>query len=388
MQLSIVIPCLNEARTLRTCIRKAKAFLAASGIRGEIIISDNGSSDGSLNIAAEEGVRLLHAPEKGYGMALMHGMNLAEGSFIVMGDADDSYDFLDLQPFVEAHERGGDLVIGNRFLGGIEKDAMPFLHRYLGNPVLTGIGRLFFKAGIGDFHCGLRGISKSAYEALDLKMPGMEFASEMIVKASLKGLKIVEVPTRLYPDAPGRKPHLNTWRDGWRHLRFLLLFCPRWLFFYPGLLLAAAGVLVALLLTVRDLAFPGFMLGVHTQFYTLILAGIGLQMCFFSLLGRYLGELRGIFRVHGRHQRLIRYIRSASGFWSGMVLFAGGLLLGAQALQFWAERHYGSLDPSVTFKTILPSGFLLLFGFQLMVACMFLNLCQLFMNIRQEGASQ
>src|ERR1051326_9078758 len=245
IELSVVMPCLNEAETLPTCIRKAKKALHQLGIRGEIIIADNGSSDGSPEIAASLDARVIHVAEKGYGSALMGGIKAARGKYIIMGDADDSYDFTNLRPFVEKLRAGYDLVMGNRFKGGIAPNAMPPLHRYLGNPVLTGIGRIFFRSPCGDFHCGLRGFNRAAIQRLDLRTRGMEFASETVVKASLHGLRITEVPTTLSVDGRNRPPHLRSWRDGWRHLRFLLLYSPRWLFLYPGLLLMIVGAVAS-----------------------------------------------------------------------------------------------------------------------------------------------
>ena len=235
IELTILMPCLNEAETLGVCIRKAKQFLSENKIDGEILISDNGSTDNSIEIAQIEQAEVVHVQEKGYGNALMRGIQAANGKYIIMGDADDSYDFSVLSPFVEKLREGFDLVMGNRFKGGVMPGAMPFVHRYLGNPVLSFIGRLFFNSAIGDFHCGLRGFNTKKIHHLDLVSPGMEFASEMVVKSTIAKLKITEVPTKLYPDGRTRRPHLRTWRDGWRHLIFLLMYSPRWLFFYPAL---------------------------------------------------------------------------------------------------------------------------------------------------------
>ena len=242
LELSVVMPCLDEAETLATCIQKAQAALREHAIAGEIVVADNGSSDGSREIAARLGARVVPVETRGYGAALMGGIQAANGRFVIMADADDSYDFTQLMPFLAKLREGFDLVIGNRFLGGILPGAMPPLHRYLGNPVLTGIGRLFFNSPCGDFHCGMRGFRRDAVLALDLQTTGMEFASEMVVKATLLGMRVTEVPTTLSPDGRSRPPHLRSWRDGWRHLRFLMLFSPRWLFLYPGALLMLIGV--------------------------------------------------------------------------------------------------------------------------------------------------
>src|SRR5271170_1518471 len=236
------MPCLNEAETVATCVRKAMGFLAASGISGEVLVADNGSTDGSQRLAEEAGARVVPISEKGYGNALMGGILAARGKYVIMGDADDSYDFTNLMPFVTELRNGADLVMGNRFKGGIAPGAMPALHRYLGTPVLSFIGRLFFHSNIGDFNCGLRGFRRDSAIKLGLQATGMEFATEMIVKAALAHQKIVEVPTTLAKDGRSRPPHLNTWRDGWRHLRFLMLFSPTWLFLYPGLVLLIVGL--------------------------------------------------------------------------------------------------------------------------------------------------
>jgi hypothetical protein len=247
-ELTILMPCLNEAETLETCIVKARTFLATSGVDGDVLIGDNGSTDGSQDIARSAGARVVDIPTRGYGAALIGGIAAADSEFVIMGDADDSYDFSDLMPFVEHLRDGADLVMGNRFEGGIEPGAMPKLHRYLGNPVLSFVGRLFFKTPIGDFHCGLRGFRRASMLELELRTTGMEFASEMVVKATLADLRVDEVPTTLRPDGRTRPPHLSTWKDGWRHLRFLLLYSPRWLFMVPGIVLGSVGLLGMLLL--------------------------------------------------------------------------------------------------------------------------------------------
>src|SRR6185503_18557169 len=241
LELSIIMPCLNEAETVGICIEKAQRCLVALGVSGEVLIADNGSTDGSDQIACQRGARVVHVETRGYGSALMGGIAAARGKFIIMGDADDSYDFTALAPFIEKLHEGYDLVLGNRFKGGIRLKAMPALHRFLGNPVLSGIGRLFFRSPCKDFHCGLRGFSKAAITALDLRTTGMEFASEMIVKATLRKFKIAEVPTSLSRSGRTRRSHIRSWRDGWRHLRFLLLYSPNWLFMIPGYILLLGG---------------------------------------------------------------------------------------------------------------------------------------------------
>src|SRR6201996_1306830 len=238
------MPCLNEAETVATCVRKAVQFISDSGVSGEVVVADNGSTDGSRKLAEDAGARVVPIPERGYGNALMGGIVAARGEYVIMGDADDSYDFTNLMPFIEQLRDGADLVMGNRFKGGIEPGAMPPLHRYLGNPVLSFIGRLFFGSKIGDFHCGLRGFRRDSIMKLGRQATGMEFASEIVVKATITSQRIVEVPPPLAKDGRSRPPHLHTWRDGWRHLRFLMLFSPRWLFLYPGLALLALGIVI------------------------------------------------------------------------------------------------------------------------------------------------
>src|ERR1700760_3659962 len=265
IELTILMPCLNEAETLAICIDKARGYLERSGVVGEVLIADNGSTDGSQLIAEEHGARVVAVPEKGYGAALIGGINAARGRFVIMGDADDSYDFENLEGMIERLRGGADLVMGNRFQGGIAPGAMPFLHRYLGNPVLSFIGRLFFSIPVGDFHCGLRGFSRQSMLDLRLQSPGMEFASEMVVKAALNGLRIEETPTTLKPDGRSRPPHLKTWRDGWRHLRFLLLHSPKWLFVYPGLVLIFLGLAGAIALSAGAVRLTsGLELDIHT----------------------------------------------------------------------------------------------------------------------------
>src|SRR5216683_2493132 len=261
------MPCLNEAETVATCVRKAAGFLREHGIDGEIVVADNGSTDGSQRLAEEAGARVVAVSAKGYGNALLGGIVDAQGRYIIMGDADDSYDFTALMPFVSALRDGADLVMGNRFRGGIAPGAMPPLHRYLGNPVLSFVGRLFFRSAIGDFHCGLRGFNRDSVMALNLQATGMEFASEMVVKAALAGQHVTEVPTTLAKDGRSRPPHLHTWRDGWRHLRFLLLYSPRWLFLYPGALLMLAGAAAGAWLLPGPRTIAGVAFDVHTLVY-------------------------------------------------------------------------------------------------------------------------
>src|ERR1700737_3843367 len=309
VELTVVMPCLNEAETVATCVRKAIGFLAASGISGEVLVADNGSTEGSQRLAEEAGARVVPIGDKGYGNALMGGIVAARGKYVIMGDADDSYDFTNLMPFVEELRKGADLVMGNRFAGGIAPGAMPPLHKYLGNPVLSFIGRLFFRSKIGDFHCGLRGFSRDSVMALNLQATGMEFASEMVVKAALAGQHVTEVRTTLAKDGRSRPPHLHTWRDGWRHLRFLLLFSPRWLFLYPGVaLFGISFVAGALLETGAKRVGP-----IEFDIHTLLLAGfgclIGYQLVVFAIFTKVFAMREGFHPPNPNYTAMFRYIK-------------------------------------------------------------------------------
>ena len=296
MELSIVIPCLNEAETLTVCIQNAHVGAQKTCGAGnyEVIVADNGSTDGSQEIARWENARLVNVPVRGYGAALMAGIQAAQGEYIIMGDADDSYDFREVAPFVEKLRQGFDLVMGNRFQGGIRPGAMPFLHQYLGNPVLSFIGRLFFKSPVSDFHCGLRGFRRDPILELNLRTTGMEFASEMVVKASLQKLRMTEVPTILYPDGRSRPSHLRTWRDGWRHLCFLLLYSPRWLFLYPGILLVTVGVIFSAILLVTPVRIGNINFDIGTLLYATLFIIVGLQSIIFSFFTKIFGISQGL----------------------------------------------------------------------------------------------
>lgn len=365
------MPCLNEAATLPACIQKARAFLDRAGVAGEVLVSDNGSTDGSQAIAEAHGARVVHAPQRGYGAALMNGIAHARGRYVVMGDADDSYDFSRLDAYLAALRGGAELVMGNRFQGGIAPGAMPFLHRYLGNPVLSFIGRLFFRVPIGDFHCGLRGFSREAVLKLGLVTPGMEFASEMVAKAALAGLRLAEVPTTLQPDGRGRPPHLRTWRDGWRHLRFLLLFCPRWLFLYPGLLLASSGAVGLALLTMGPLQLLGVGLGVHSQLYMGAATILGAQLVQLAFLTKWLGVLSGIVPVPAWLVRSQRYLSVELGLLAGAGAFLLGLVWSLRLVFDWGLTGFGALDPLDAMRYAIPAVTLMILGVQAAAGAMF-----------------
>ncbi len=365
------MPCLNEVATLPVCIGKAKAFLSRAGVEGEILVSDNGSNDGSQSIAEAHGARVVHAPQRGYGAALMNGIAHAKGRYIVMGDADDSYDFSQLDNYLSRLRGGAQLVMGNRFQGGIAPGAMPFLHRYLGNPVLSFIGRLFFRVPIRDFHCGLRGFSREAIVKLGLVTPGMEFASEMVAKAALAGLRIDEVPTTLRPDGRGRPPHLRTWRDGWRHLRFLLLFCPRWLFLYPGILLALTGATGMTLLNIGPVYLNGVGLGVHSLLYMAAATVLGAQLVQFAFLTKWLGVLSGIVPVPLWLTRTQSYLSVESGLLAGAGAFLIGLLWSLRLVLDWGMAGFGLLDPLEAMRSAIPAVTLMILGVQAAAGVMF-----------------
>ena len=373
LELSVVMPCLNEAETLEMCVEKAMRAMREAGIAGEVIVADNGSTDGSQAIATRLGARVVPVTARGYGNALMGGITAARGRYVLMGDADDSYDFLGLAAFVERLRAGDELVMGNRFRGGIKPGAMPKLHRYLGNPVLTGIGRLFFKSPSGDFHCGLRAFSKEAILRLDLRTTGMEFASEMVVKATLHGLRIGEVPTTLSPDGRSRPPHLRSWRDGWRHLRFLLLFSPRWLFLYPGLLLMLAGTLVAAWVSASPRQFGAATLDVHTLLYAAMAIVTGFQSVVFSLFTKVFAISEGLLPEDPRLNALFEWVTLETGVLTGVILLLGGFAGSVYALNLWAAVQFGPLDYTATMRVVTPSAVAMVLGFQVILSSFFMS---------------
>jgi glycosyltransferase involved in cell wall biosynthesis len=373
-ELSVVMPCLNEAETLAVCIKKALLFFETYKINGEVVIGDNGSTDGSQKIAQNLGAKVVSIPKKGYGNALKGGFEAASGKYIIMGDADDSYDFSNLFLFLEKLKEGTDLVIGNRFMGGIKKGAMPFLHRYLGNPVLSFLGRMFFKSSIGDFHCGLRGFSKEAYVQMKLTSTGMEFASEMIVKAHLLNLKIVEVPTILYKDGRGRKPHLKTWSDGWRHLRFLLLYSPRWLFLIPGITLSIAGFLLSTLLIISPIKISTITFDVHTLLFTNSAIVIGFQFIVFYGFTKVFAVTQNLLPKSKRYNSFFKYINLEKGLILGFLITIAGIALSVLGLSLWADNHYGSLEVRTTLRIIIPAVTLIIIGIQIILFSFFFSI--------------
>jgi glycosyltransferase involved in cell wall biosynthesis len=373
LELTILMPCLNEAETVATCIRKAQGFLEDHNVHGEVLIADNGSTDGSQEIAQKQGAKVINIEQKGYGSALVGGIQAAKGMYVIMGDADDSYDFSDLKGFLDNLRDSYDLVMGNRFEGGIKPGAMPFLHRYLGNPVLSAIGRLFFKTPVGDFHCGLRGFRRDSILDLDLRTTGMEFASEMVVKASLFDCKVVEVPTTLSPAGRSRAPHLRTWQDGWRHLRFLLLYSPRWLFLYPGLFLMLLGLLVSAALVVGPIQVAGRTFDIHTLLYSAVAIVLGYQAILFAVFTKIFAISEGLLPEDHRLNRVFEFIRLETGLIIGGILLLLGTYLTSFAYWDWSVRSFGDLEPSRTFRIAIPAVLALILGVQTTLYSFFLS---------------
>jgi glycosyltransferase involved in cell wall biosynthesis len=374
IELTILMPCLNEAETIEACVKNALKFIARADICGEVLIADNGSTDGSQAIARKLGARVIDAPIRGYGAALLCGIAAARGRYIIMGDADDSYDFSNLTDFIVALRDGAELVIGNRFRGGIASGAMPFLHRRLGNPVLSFVGRLFFRVPVGDFHCGLRGFRADAIRSLHLQTLGMEFASEMVVRGALAGLRIVEVPTTLRPDGRSRAPHLKTWRDGWRHLKFLLMYSPRWLFIFPGIVFASLGLLLAGALFIGPFGFTrDIALDLNTFVAACFSIVVGIQLVTFGGLSRYYATITGFLPQNRRASILVRYATT-----DYLVCIAGALiLLGAGVFGYaficWAETHFGQITQPLIPRLVISGLTLFVIGVQMFFSAFLLG---------------
>ena len=374
MELTVVMPCLNEAETVATCVRKAVGFLREHDISGEVVIADNGSTDGSQQLATDAGARVVPVPEKGYGNALMGGIVAARGRFIIMGDADDSYDFTNLMPFVQSLRDGADLVMGNRFKGGIEPGAMPALHRCIGNPALSSIGRLFFGSKIGDFHCGLRGFRRDSVMRLGLQATGMEFASELVVKATLAKQRITEVPTTLAKDGRSRPPHLRSWRDGWRHLRFLLLFSPRWLFFVPGLVVFVLGILIGAVVIPRPFSIGSVTFDVDTLVAASAMVVIGFQSVLFALFTQVYASAEGFLPEDKRVRHILKTLSLERGLLAGAVLGIAGIVGLAVSLSYWHSASFGSLDYNHALRIVVPSVTALIVSCQIILGTFFLSI--------------
>jgi glycosyltransferase involved in cell wall biosynthesis len=374
LDLTILMPCLNEAETLAFCVRQAVAAIAASGVSGEVVVADNGSTDGSQVIARAEGARVVDVATRGYGAALIAGIEAARGKYVMMADADASYHFEHLPRFLPKLDEGFDLVMGNRFAGSIERGAMPPLHKYIGNPILSTIGRVFFSIPVRDFHCGLRAFRRDSILALNLRTTGMEFASEMVVKSSLAGLRMTEVPTTLSPDGRSRPPHLRSWRDGWRHLRFLLLYSPRWLFFYPGLAALVVGLVLSVALLPGPLVIGAYSFDVDTLTYALGLVLIGAHITVFAVSAKVFGTQEGFLPVNPRFERLFKFITLETGLLFGCLLLLIGAGMLGYAVFLWHATGFGHLSPTHMLRVTLPSATLLMLGVEAIFASFFLSL--------------
>lgn len=369
-----MIPCLNEASTIGNCVRKAAESLRTLDVAGEVLVADNGSTDGSQSLARLNGATVIDVPERGYGSALTAGIEAARGTFVIMGDADDTYDFSQLEGFMAGLRDGNDLVLGNRFSGGIERGAMPFLHRHVGNPALTFIAKKLFKSPVGDVYCGLRGFRRSAIQQLDLRSTGMEFAIEMVVKSSIRGLRVGEIPTTLSPDDRARRRHLRTWRDGWRSLRFLLLYSPSWLFLYPGLIAMIAGTAATVLLALRARTIGGVTFDVHTLLYSAIAVVIGYQAAIFSAGARLFAIAEGLLPTTPRWDRLFKLVTLEVGIAIGTALLAVGLAGSIFEVVHWKHRSFGPLAYASTLRVVIPAAVLIALGWQTILASFFLSI--------------
>jgi glycosyltransferase involved in cell wall biosynthesis len=376
VELSIVIPCLNEAETIARCIEAARLGIQRAGVRGEIIVADNGSTDGSPAIAEKSGARVVTVKEKGYGSALRGGIRAAAGKWILMGDADDSYDFSEADRFVKKFQEGFELVMGCRLPAGggtILPGAMPWKNRRLGNPALSFIGRLFFKCPAHDFHCGLRGFTRAAFEKMDLQTTGMEFASEMVIKSTFKQLKIAEVPVTLRPDGRSRPPHLKPWRDGWRHLRFMLLFSPRWLFFAPGILLTLLGIILAGALSIQNIAIGGINLNVGTLMMACMAVVVGFQLVVFAFFTKVFAIAEGLLPDDPKFSRVFKFFNLEKGILSGLAVLLAGILLFLRAVWIWRQHNYGDLDYEQNLRRLIPAATLIVLGVQTVFSSFFMS---------------
>lgn len=373
IELSIVMPCLNEAETLKVCIDKAMKYLKENNISGEVVIGDNGSTDGSQEIARTCGARVIDIPRKGYGSALMGAIEASFGKYVIMGDSDDSYDFSNLNLYIEKLRAGYDLVMGNRFKGGVKKGAMPFLHRYLGNPVLSFIGRLFFKSRIGDFHCGLRGFRQDIVSVLNLQTTGMEFATEMVVKATIFKLKIEEVPTTLSPDGRSRPPHLRTWRDGWRHLRFLLVYSPKWLFLIPGVIMMLVGLIMGVFIMQGPVVMFNIYFDTNTLLYAAALIISGFQAINFAIFTRTYAIQVGFLPENKTLNKMYKYVNLESALVVGILVTFLGITGSLYSLYLWDQVDFGHLEYSSILRVVIPSVVCIIIGLQIILSSFFLS---------------
>ncbi|GAC1623221.1 MAG: glycosyltransferase [Candidatus Acidiferrum sp.] len=371
-EISVVIPCLNEANSLAICITKALEAFRGAGLRGEVVIADNGSTDGSVEIAEQNGARVIRVPERGYGAALRAGIGAAQGAFIIMGDADDSYDFGEIPRFVEIWRKGSDVVMGNRFRGEIKPGAMPWHHKYIGNPGLTALLNLFFHAGIGDSHCGMRGFTRAIYDRMDLRSTGMEFASEFVIKAAQLGAVISEIPITLHKDKRGRPPHLRSFRDGWRHLRFMLLYAPNWLFLLPGISLVVAGLfLVFWLLPGPRRISPRVGLDIHTMIFGVIFTLLGAQIISIGFFAKVFSYAERFDRGKKSFESALRRFKLEYGLLFGTILFVFGIAGDGWVSWQWAASGFGPLSQV---RQVLFYSMWLFLGVQIIFSSFFLSM--------------
>lgn len=373
MELTILMPCLNEEETIGVCIKKAKAFLNDNNVDGEILVADNGSSDNSVNIAEASGARVVRIKDKGYGSALRGGSAAARGKYVIMGDADDSYDFTNLMPFLIKLREGYDLVMGNRFKGGIEKGAMPFSHRYIGNPVLSAIGRVLYKSKIRDFHCGLRGYNKENIHNLHLITTGMEYASEMVVQAELNNLKVIEIPTTLKKDGRSGKPHLQSFRDGWRHLTFLLMYSPNSLFLYPGLFFVISGIILSCILLMGDFYIGSVSFGIHTLLYTCAAIVVGINIIFLDVYTKVYAYKTRFIPRNKTIDKIAKYNMN-KGIVIGFILFFVGIIVSIFGILVWKKASFGQLDPTIVMRMLIPAVTVIVIGIQVLFASFFIGI--------------
>jgi glycosyltransferase involved in cell wall biosynthesis len=371
IEVSVVIPCLNEARSIAICIDKAIAAFEEAGIRGEVVVSDNGSTDDSVEIARSHGARVTHATRKGYGHALRKGIEAARGTFVIMGDADDSYDFSEVPRFVEKWREGYDVVMGNRFKGGIQARAMPWHHRYIGNPVLSGILRILFHTSIGDSHCGMRGFTREVYERMDLRTTGMEFASEFVIKAARLGVRITEIPITLWPDKRGRPPHLRSFRDGWRHLRFMLMYAPNWLFLAPGALLMGVGLALVVWLLPGERTVGSVSFDDNTMFFGMIFTLLGAQVIFIGLFAKVFSHTEEFDKSNIGLSRWLKKIQLETGLVVGLILTVAGLAGNIDLFLEWRRGGYGAF---YEIRWMIFSSMLLFLGVQIIFSSFFLSM--------------
>jgi glycosyltransferase involved in cell wall biosynthesis len=376
VELSIVMPCLNEAETVAICIEKALEGLQSAGISGEVIVADNGSTDGSVGIAEKNGARVVHVTAKGYGNALRGGIEAANGRWIIMGDADDSYDFREAGRFMEKLREGHDLVMGCRLPAGggtIKPGAMPWKNRWIGNPSLSFLGRLFFKTPVRDFHCGLRAFSRDAYNRMELKTTGMEFASEMVMKASLRSMRISEVPITLHPDGRSRPPHLRPWRDGWRHLRFMLIYSPRWLFLVPGLILTVLGALASVWIFLAPRHVGGVEFDAGSLLVACMGAIVGVQLVAFACFTKAFAITEGLLPEDPKFSKALRLITLERGLIAGLLISLAGAGLLAWSVYLWSQVDFGSLPYPENLRRLILAVTLIVIGLQTVFSSFFLG---------------